>query len=137
MKPWFVAIPWMLIIPTMGGIRWYELRRTSGNWWVYCESTYAPDANSRFMPSIAMNGQGDMALGYSVASSSVYPSIRYTGRKVSDPLNTMAIPEGEIVKGYYSQTGIDRWGDYSCMSVDPSDDTHFGIPMNMLAIQDG
>jgi hypothetical protein len=107
------------------GIRWYELRRTSGNWWVYQESTYAPDANSRFMASIAMNGLGDMALGYSVASSAVYPSIRYTGRKVSDPLNIMAIPEGEIVKGYYSQTGIDRWGDYSCMSVDPSDDTHF------------
>lgn len=108
-----------------GGIRWYELRRTGGNWWVYQESTYAPDGNSRFMCSIAMNGLGDMALGYSVASSSVYPSIRYTGRKVSDPLNTMTIPEGEIFKGTYSQTGSERWGDYSCMSVDPSDDTRF------------
>jgi len=107
------------------GVRWYELRRTTGNWWVRQQSTYAPDSHSRWMGSIAMNSVGDIALGYSVSSSSVYPSIRYTGRKAGDALNTMSIPESSILAGSNSQDGSNRWGDYSMMSVDPTDDIGF------------
>jgi len=105
--------------------RWYELRKTSGDWSIHQEGTYAPDNEERWMGSIAMNGNGDIALGYSVSSSSVYPSIRYTGRRASDPLGQMTIAEVEVKAGEGSQTNIDRWGDYSCMSVDPVDDTTF------------
>lgn len=108
------------------GMRWYELRRTTGNWSKYQEGTYAPDdGNNRWMGSIAMNGNGDIALGYSVVSSSTYPSIRYTGRLATDPLNTMTIAETEIIASTSSQTGVNRWGDYSCMSVDPVNDLNF------------
>ena len=105
--------------------RWYELRKTSGNWSIYQQGTFAPDIEERWMGSIAMNGNGDIALGYSVSSSTTFPSIRYTGRRTDDPLGQMTIDEVQVKSGLSSQSGIDRWGDYSCMSVDPVDDSTF------------
>ncbi len=107
------------------GIRWYELRKEQGAWTIYQQSTYAPDTKHRWMGSIAMNHSGDIALGYSVADASTFPSIRYTGRHANDPLNTMTIEETEIIAGEASQTGIGRWGDYSSMRVDPIDNKTF------------
>jgi len=70
------------ISTTVAGIRWYELRKTSGAWSIYQQGTYAPaDNNSRWMGSIAMDSSGNIALGYSVSGSILYPSIRYTGEK--------------------------------------------------------
>jgi hypothetical protein len=78
------------------------------------------------MGSVAMDRMGNMGLGYSVSSSSVYPSIRYTGRLESDPLGTMPQGEAEIIAGSGSQTSsYARWGDYSMMAVDPVDDCTF------------
>lgn len=111
--------------PSRTGIRWYELRNTGSGWSLYQEGTYSPDANWRWMGSIAMNGNGDIALGYTVSSSTVYPSIRYTGRFASDPLGMMTVPEQTIIAGTASQTGPNRWGDYSSMSVDPVNNETF------------
>jgi hypothetical protein len=106
---------------SVAGIRWYELRKTSGSWSVYQQSTYSPDANCRWMGSIAMDYKGNIALGYSISSSSMYPSIRYTGRFATDPLNTMTIAEKGIFNGGGSETSnSSRWGDYSSMTVDTS-----------------
>ena len=109
------------------GVRWYELRNSGSGWSIYQQGTYAPDADHRWMGSIAMNASGFIALGYSISNSStMYPSIRYTGRKPSDPLGQMTIAEQTIINGSGSQTGsAARWGDYSMMSVDPSDDATF------------
>jgi hypothetical protein len=108
----------------VAGIRWYELRNTGSGWSVYQQSTFGPtDNNSRWMGSIAMDSSGNIALGYSVSGSNLYPSIRYTGRMKNDALNTMTISERGIINGGGSQTGggtPGRWGDYSAMSVDPS-----------------
>jgi hypothetical protein len=73
------------------------------------------------MGSIAIAENGDIALGYSVSSSTVYPSIRYTGRTSDAPLGEMNIAEIEVKTGLSSQTWIDRWGDYSAMTTDPSE----------------
>lgn len=108
------------------GERWYELRRTgTGAWTLYQSGSYAPDANHRWMGNVAMNGNGDIGLGYSVSSSSTYPSVRYTGRAASDPLGQMTMAEGVIAAGTGSQLGGNRWGDYSSMTVDPADDQTF------------
>jgi len=109
------------------GVRWYELRNSGSGWGIYQQGTYAPDASQRWMGSIAMNGQGDIALGYSVSdATSTYPSIRYTGRRASDPLGQMTVTEQSIIAGSGAQTGsVGRWGDYSMMSVDPTDDLTF------------
>jgi hypothetical protein len=108
------------------GVRWYEMRKEEdGDWYMYQQGTYSPDNDNRWMGSIAMNGEGEIALGYTVSSSSVYPSVRYTGRSPEAPLGEMNYIERELVEGTSSQSGINRWGDYSCMSVDPSDDYTF------------
>jgi len=112
----------------LSGMRWYELQNTGSGFTLYQQGTYAPDTNSRWMGSIAMDKAGDIALGYSISSSTMSPSIRYTGRVPTDPLGTM---EGEV--DILSTAGISpasspnfaNWGDYSSMAIDSSDDCTF------------
>jgi hypothetical protein len=108
------------------GVRWYELRNPNGTPTVYQQGTYAPDSSYRWLGSVAMDHAGNIALGYSTSSSSLHPGIRYTGRLAGDPLGVMTQGEGTILTGGGSQTGsLARWGDYTSMSVDSSDDCTF------------
>jgi len=107
------------------GIRWFELRKTgAGSWSIYQEGTHSPDAHHRWMGSAAMDGNGNIALGYSVSSETLYPSIRYASRSASDAAGTLQ-DEVTLIAGTASQTSSNRWGDYSSMNVDPSDDATF------------
>ncbi len=106
------------------GVRWFELRKTSANWTLFQEGTYAPGNISRWMGAIAMDRQGNMALGYNVGSSSTYPGLRYVGRLATDSAGTMPQGEFTIVNGTASN-GSNRYGDYSSMNVDPADDCTF------------
>src|SRR3982075_1431433 len=120
-----LAVNHSVVAGSGGGVRWYEIQNPSGTPTVAQQSTFAPDSNYRWMGSIAMDQAGDMAVGYSVASSSLRPTIRYTGRVPSDPSGTMEA-EVNVVTGTGSQTtGLSRWGDYSAMQVDPVDDCTF------------
>jgi hypothetical protein len=104
----------------LAGIRWYELRRTgggAGTWSIYQESTYSPDSDMRWMPPIGISESGNIGLAYNVSSSSMYPSIRYTGRKECDPLNVMTETEVTLVAGTTANNS-NRWGDYNAMGVD-------------------
>jgi hypothetical protein len=108
-----------------GGIRWYEIQNPSGTPVVAQQSTFAPDSNYRWMGSVAMDQAGDLAVGYSVASTSLSPSVRFAGRVPTDPASTLE-SEVNIVSGSGSQTGgLSRWGDYSAMQIDPVDDCTF------------
>lgn len=110
------------------GIRWYELRRTTGTWTLRQSGTYAPDGHSRWMGSIAMNAYNQIGLGYSISSSTVYPGIRYCGQSAGAnalATGTLDITEEVIQNGSSSQTSYNRWGDYSGISVDPSDNNTF------------
>ena len=106
------------------GIRWYEFRNTGGNWTLHQEGTFSPDSDDRWMGSIAINAAGDISLGYSRSSSSMFPSIYFTGQTADQSgSGVMNVAETEIFAGSGSQEGANRWGDYSMMSVDPSDDS--------------
>jgi hypothetical protein len=83
-----------------------------------------PNNNHRWMGSIAQDSQGNIAIGYSTSGNLVYPSIRYAGRAPGDPLNTLGM-ENDILQGNGSETGASRWGDYTSLSLDPSDDCTF------------
>ncbi len=109
------------------GMRWFEVQDTGSGWTIRQEGTYAPnDGKFRWMGSIASDANGNLALGYSISSSSMFPSINYAGRLVDDPLGEMAQGEAILVNGAGSQTDVSsRWGDYSSMSVDPLDDCTF------------
>src|SRR5262249_62348975 len=75
----------------------------------------------RWMGSVAMDKNGDIAAGYSVVNgTTVFPGIRYTGRLAGDPLGQMTLGEGTIVNGSGVQTTTNsRWGDYTDLTVDP------------------
>ncbi len=108
------------------GIHWFELRNNGGGWNMYQEGVYAPDSDHRWMGSVALDRQGNMAMGYSVSSGDTYPSIRYAGRLAGDPLGTLPQAEVEIIAGSgYQQHSSGRWGDYSMIAVDPVDDCTF------------
>jgi uncharacterized membrane protein len=77
------------------------------------------------MGSIAMDHAGDIGLGFSVSSGSISPQIHYTGRVPSDPLGTMQGDQTIINGGGSQNSSLHRWGDYTSMAVDPSDDCTF------------
>jgi hypothetical protein len=109
------------------GVRWYEIRRPSGaSWSVAQQGTFAPDANSRWMGSAAMDARGNLAIGYNIASSTLFPRIGFTGRRPSDPAGQMTMGEGDMQVGTGGQTSTSsRWGDYSLLAVDPTDGCTF------------
>ncbi len=119
------------------GIHWFELRKPDGSgplgWSIYQQGVYSPDADHRWMGSIAMDHGGNIALGYSVSSSSTYPSVRYSGRQATDIPGSLSSDEQSLVAGSGSQTGSSRWGDYSMMAVDPVDDCTFWYTQQYVA----
>jgi Secretion system C-terminal sorting domain len=118
----------------IAGIRWYELQKSGAeNWSITQQSTYSPDNTHRFMSSISYEANGNIGLAYNVASPSIFPGIRYTGRKKCDPINTMTIVETTIIEGttYHSITSNSnaqlnaRYGDYNHLVIDPVDSSTF------------
>jgi hypothetical protein len=115
------------------GIRWYEIRNPGTTPFVYQASSYQPDTQHRWMGSAAMDQTGNMAMGYSVGSGTLYPGIRFVGREATDPLNNLSL-ETNIIDGSGSQTSYARWGDYTSMSVDPVDDCTFWYTNQYLKV---
>src|SRR5262249_52052151 len=110
------------------GVRYYELRRPlpNGAFFINEQASFAPDASHRWMGSAAMDRQGDRAVGDSVSSSTLFPSIRYAGRLATDPPGGLFQGEATLQAGAGSQTSSSsRWGDYTMLAVDPTDDCTF------------
>jgi PKD repeat protein len=118
-----VVLNWAVkISATQRSIKWCELRQnsTTGVWSMYQEGIYTPDANTRWLGSIAMDANGAIGLAYLKANStSIYPGLYYTGRRSCDPLGTLPVTETVAQAGTGSQTGANRDGDYAHMSLDP------------------
>ena len=109
-------------------VRWYEIRGMnggSGTPFIQQQSSYSPDTKFRWMGSAAMDKQGNMALGYSVASSTVKPGLAYATRLVTDPAGTLGTETSIVFGGGSQLSNLSRWGDYTHMSVDPVDDCTF------------
>ncbi len=120
-----------VISGTVTAIRWYEIHISGGSFSLFQQGTFDPgDGNYRWMPSLAVDGNGNMAVGYSVSSGSISPGIRYAGRLRTDPANELSQGEATLINGTGSQTNfifleISRWGDYTAMTIDPADDCTF------------
>jgi hypothetical protein len=111
-------------------VRWYQFNVTGGNFPatpVQQQSwNNGNDGLWRWMPSIAVDQNGNMAIGYSTSSTSQEPSIRYAGRLASDPLNNLGQGEAIMTAGGGHQThSSGRWGDYSMTTIDPADNLTF------------
>ena len=107
------------------GVHWFEIRDPFGTPFMQQDNVWAPDAEHRWLGSIAMDKNGNIGLGYSVSSATTFPSIRYTGRLAGDALGTMREEKSAFVGGGSQTSTSNRWGDYSSMNVDPDDDMTF------------
>jgi hypothetical protein len=106
-----------------GGVRWYELRvGKKRDVTLYQQGTYAPDGFYRWMASPAMDGKGNIGIGYSFGGTPNFAGQRFAGRLANDPKGTLALREAVLVEGEASQTTTLRWEDYAQTAVDPSDD---------------
>jgi hypothetical protein len=111
------------------GVRWYEFRNDGSSWSLYQEGTFSPDADHRWMCSIAMNKKGEIGLGYSISSSTTYPSIGVAGQ-TKQASGSGILNVGELVAfdgniDQFVQRQTSRWGDYSAMAIDPLRDNRF------------
>ncbi|RLD19010.1 MAG: hypothetical protein DRI69_09340, partial [Bacteroidetes bacterium] len=116
----------------LAGVRWFEFRQSGDNqpWSMYQEGTYtAPDGRHAWNASLAMDGAGNIGMGYTSmsgpsTSGTVHISSYFTGRLSTDPLGTMTVMEGLIANGT-GKIPSTRYGDYSKIDVDPSNDQSF------------
>jgi hypothetical protein len=118
--------------------RWFELRKNQGSLWqVYQQGTYAPDSSHRWMPSVAMNGMGDIGMVYNIldATNNIMPGIRFTSRKSTDNLGLMRT-ESVLQEATGVQTSTFRWGDYSSMNIDPVDECRFWFSAEYIQTTD-
>ena len=118
-----------------------DVSRSAVQWWqvetngTVLQRGQIDDPTSRNMyayPSMAVNSQDDVLIGFSAFSTSYYPSAAYAYRTGSDPPGTTRPPyvykHGEAP--YRCPTTLrNAWGEYSATVVDPLGDT------NMWTIQ--
>ena len=106
-----------------GGVRWYEFRLDDKrNVTLYQQGTYAPEGNYRWMASPAMDGKGNIGIGYSFGGPQDFVGQRFAGRLSGDPLGLLTLREVVLVEGEAAQTDSRRWEDYTQTAIDPSDD---------------
>ena len=108
----------------LAGVRWYEIRNPSAPF-IYQQSTLIDPNVNYWLGSIAMDKTGNMALGFSVSSHTVFPSVYVAGRAPTDPAGAMFGPRVLVDGSGVQVNSFKRWGDYSSMSVDPTDDCTF------------
>jgi hypothetical protein len=88
-----------------------------------------------FYPSIAVNSAGDAMFGFSASAATIYAGAYVTGRQTED--SDGIVQASETVKAgedHYVRTFGDiqepkpnRWGDYSGISLDPTNDQIFWV----------
>ncbi len=108
----------------LAGVRWYEIRNMSAPF-VFQQGTVIDPNVNYWLGSIAMDKVGNIALGFSASSKSVFPSVYVAGRAPSDPAGAMFGPLVVVNGSGVQVQSFKRWGDYSSMAVDPKDDCTF------------
>src|SRR5439155_15636940 len=104
-------------------VRWYQFNVTGGTFPAtpvqQQDWSNGNDGLFRWMPAIAVDQNGNTAIGYSTSSANDFPSIRYAGRFASDPPSNLGQGEATLFSGTGSQTSASgRWGDYSMTTLD-------------------
>ncbi|PYS80345.1 MAG: hypothetical protein DMF67_20690 [Acidobacteria bacterium] len=114
---------------TQSAVRYYQVKVTGNSVEANASQsfTYSPAGDTlwKYMPSVAVDHAGDMAIGYTTSNATTAPALKYAGRLSTDAPNTVTQDEQTLFQGTGSQSGIcgsgacTRWGDYSAMTLDP------------------
>jgi outer membrane protein assembly factor BamB len=113
-------------IPTRAAVQWWQVQTDST---VVQRGVIDSGTPSLFhaFPSLAVNRNDDVLIGFSSFSDADFASARYAFRLATDPPGSMQAPSllkaGEDCYFKDGGSGRNRWGDYSATVVDPTDDT--------------
>ncbi len=112
---------------SQAAVYWAQLNITGGTLAASAvqAAVHNPDTESRYIPSLAVDRAGNMAVGYSLSGATTRPAIRYAGRFASDVVNTLPQTEQVLINGAGTKTSGNRWGDYATMTLDPVDGCTF------------
>jgi Divergent InlB B-repeat domain len=121
--------------PTHFAVQWWQVDGSSGSSTAVLQQGRIEDpaatptngGKDYAYPSLAVNRNNDVLVGYSVFSSNQFPSAGYSFRAGTDAPNTMRAPTlFKAGLGPYVKTlggPLNRWGDFSHSVVDPADGT--------------
>jgi len=105
---------------TVNCLRWAKIDPATAT--IVDGGVYAHNGQHRIFPNLAVNACGDMAVGYTKTSATIFPGVFVTGREDGDPPGTLQA-EALIQAGTVAYTAFDgsphRWGDYTGMTIDP------------------
>ena len=120
-------------VPTRSSVQWWQITPTPAGPAVPTGGTVnqfgrVDDPTGFFFrefPSIAVNVNNDVLIGYSQFSPAQFPSSAFASRKGTDPANQLfelTLKPGEAKYDKDFGAGENRWGDYSNTVVDPVND---------------
>lgn len=105
--------------------RWYEIDTTGVSPTLVQSGNIDPGPGVHaWMPSINVDQSGNMGIGFSISGTGRFGGAGFTGRLAGDALGTTVLPISDLALGEGPHT-TGRWGDYSGMAIDPSDETTF------------
>ncbi len=111
-------------------VRWYEFNANS---WpqsglptlVQSGNVQLPGDQHAFIPGIATNNAGDIAMIMTRSSQNISADAIVTSRKATDPLGQMGAPQAVGASDGATLFSFSRWGDYHDVEVDPQDNLTF------------
>lgn len=112
---------------TQDGARWYQINPfASGGATLMASGTlYDPQGTSFLYPTVAMTGQGHAVMGFTQIGPNLNPNAVVCRKLVSDTnfvTSATTASTGSVTYSGGLQNGVDRWGDYSFVSIAPYDD---------------
>lgn len=107
----------------VAAIHWFQINATSGA--LTQQGVFGASGLHYFYPAVMPDSNGNMTMVFSRSGSSEFASVRYTGRKASEPLGQLQA-SALLKAGVANYLGLDgsgrnRWGDYAGVGNDPSD----------------
>jgi Divergent InlB B-repeat domain/Fibronectin type III domain len=112
--------------PTRSSVQWWQISPTGPSIQQRGRIDDASGNTFYAFPSIAVNSNNDVLIGYSRFSSAQYAGGAYSYRAGTDAVNSLrddAVLKTGAGTYFVSFGGRNRWGDYSGTSVDPANDT--------------
>ncbi len=110
---------------TVNCVRWAKINPATAT--VADAGVYGSNGEYRTFADLAVDACGNMAIGYSKSSTSIYPGVFVTGRLATDPAGTLQaetlVKAGEISYTSFETSAPRRWGDYTEMTIDPAGTT--------------
>ena len=102
---------------------WFQVNATSGA--LVQQGIFGAKKLHYFYPAVMPDTNGNMTMVFCRCGTSEFASIRYSGRKSTDPLGSLQA-SALLKAGAAHYTGLDgsgrnRWGDYAGIASDPGD----------------